>query len=369
VRVDSLQASNFRNLREIGFSPSQGANIVYGDNAHGKTNLLEAIWLFTGARSFRGSKDAEMVLAGENVTSLQIGFYAHQRAQTASIHFNEGKKRTLLNEIVMERTGDLAGAFCAVVFSPDHLSLVKQGPETRRKLLDVSLCQAYPKYMKVLEGYNKALRQRGFLLRDIFVHPELLDTLEVWDKVLCDYGSYVSWMRARYSLKLGRYAREIYDGISKGRERFQSTFVCSAGKIESGATRQDVRAIFEKKMAENRQRDIRHAVTSAGCHRDDLDITVGGLSARSFGSQGQQRSCILALKLAECGILEERNGEPPVILLDDVMSELDEGRRSYLLNQLTGKQVFITCCDALSFSGLEGGSVFQMKNGQIRPEL
>lgn len=365
MRIESLAARRFRNFREVSFCPSPGTNIIFGDNAQGKTNLLEAIWLFTGHRSFRGGKDRELISAGEAEALLKLDFYSHQRPQTAEISFLEGKKRVFLNEIALSGAGELTGTMCAVVFSPDHLALVKQGPERRRKLLDQSLCQAYPKYRKVLEGYAKALKQRGFLLRDLMTRPAFRDTLETWDKVLVEYGSYISWMRARYSKKLGAEAQSIYSGISKGQESFSVRFVCSAGAMEEGASRQEYIENYQKSMRDSLERDLRTGVTAVGAHRDDLELLLDGMDSRAYGSQGQQRSCILALKLAECGILEERNGEPPIILLDDVMSELDEHRREYLLNQLTGKQVFITCCEASSYTRLEQGGVFYVQSGNV----
>lgn len=368
MRVEALAVSNFRNIKNIELSPCSGDNIVYGDNAQGKTNLLEAIWLFSGSRSFRGSKDSEFIKFGEKSSRLELDFFARSRAQSSRISFETDKKNVLLNEIKQESITKLAGEFCTVVFSPDHLSLIKQGPEKRRKLIDTSLTQAYPKYLKLLDGYNRALKQRNMLLKDIPQHPDLMDTLEIWDESLLDYGAYIISMRARYVKKLASIAAEIYDGISSGRESFSAVYSSGlgtqSGQID-GQDRADIRNRFKKALEQSRSEDLRQGITNAGPHRDDIEITIGEVSARVFGSQGQQRSSILALKLAECSILEEQNSEPPVILLDDVMSELDHSRRDFLLNQLNGKQVFITCCDIESFKGLKGGKVFHIKDGAV----
>jgi DNA replication and repair protein RecF len=261
----------------------------------------------------------------------------------------------------------LAGIFCAVVFSPDHLTLVKQGAEKRRRFIDTSLCQAYPKYIRVLEGYTKILRQRNSLLKDMPRHPGLGDTLEAWDENLAGYGAYVTHMRARYVKKLASLAAVVYDGISSGKEVFEAGYLAGTGDEEADSkTREELRESFGQALKESLEEDIRTGITNKGPHRDDIEIKVGGASARNFGSQGQQRSCILALKLAECGILEERNQEPPVVLLDDVLSELDKNRRDYLLKRLEGKQTFLTCCDAESFSALGGGgAVCRMQGGAI----
>jgi DNA replication and repair protein RecF len=367
MRVEALRIKNFRNIRGIELLPNEGANIIFGDNAQGKTNLLEAIWLFSGAKSFRGAKDGEFVRFGEKDSALALDFFAQKRGQTAEISFIGEKKTAVLNEIKQESVVKLAGEFCAVVFSPDHLALVKQGAEKRRKFIDTSLCQAYPKYIRVLESYTKILRQRNFLLKDIPRHPELAETLEAWDDNLINCGAYVTHMRGRYVKKLAALAAAIYDGISSGKEIFSARYLPGTGEAESDLkTREELRESFGFSLKASLEEDIRSGVTTRGPHRDDIEITIGGASARNFGSQGQQRSCILALKLAECGILEERNAEPPIILLDDVMSELDQNRREYLLNRLEGKQTFMTCCDAESFSSLkEGGLIFQVRDGAI----
>lgn len=368
MRVEAFEIEQFRNIHKISLTPCNGANIIYGDNAQGKTNLLEAIWLFSGSKSFRGSKDAEFTKFGESYAKLILDFFAKGRSQSSVISFTEDKKNVLLNEIKQESITRLTGEFCTVVFSPDHLSLIKQGPDKRRKLIDTSLMQAYPKYLKLIDGYNRALKQRNVLLKDIPQHAALLDTLEIWDESLLDYGAYIISMRARYIKKLAEVAASIYNGISSGKEQFAAVYSAElgsdAGEIDEH-NRDDIRVRFKKVLQQARAEDIKSGITNIGPHRDDIDITVNGVSARAFGSQGQQRSSILALKLAECAILEERHSEPPVVLLDDVMSELDHSRRDFLLNQLNGKQVFITCCDVESFSGLQDGKVFHIKDGVV----
>lgn len=367
MRIDQLTVESFRNIREMLFLPCEGANVIYGDNAQGKTNLLEAIWLFSGSRSFRSAKDGDYLPFGEERASLQLSFFAEEREQKASIIYYKEKKATFLNEVKQDRISALSGVFCSVVFSPDHLSLVKDGPDKRRRMIDASLCQAYPKYGKILDSYEKTLKQRNRLLKDIPQHSSLIDTLDVWDLSLLEYGAYITRMRARYIKKLAEIAADIYGGIALGKERFSAAYLPSFGGKIDDFDKQDFRAALEKAIRQSRADDIRLGSTGMGPHRDDVEIQVAGVSARSFGSQGQQRSCVLALKLAECEILQQRCGEPPVVLLDDVMSELDEGRRSFLLNQLTGRQVLITCCDASAFDGLKGGSVFHIHGGALKP--
>ena len=366
MRIESIRLQNFRNIRDMLFLPTPGVNVICGENAQGKTNLLEAVWLFTGARSFRGAKESEYLLFGETRAQLALTFFSQQREQTASIVFGAEKKNVEHNEIKQDGTSALAGSFGAVVFSPDHLNLIKQGPEFRRKLLDQSLCQAYPKYAKALEGYGRILRQRGNLLRDVQYRPSLLGTLDTWDEILLEYGSYITATRARYAKKLAEKAARIYEGISSGREKFDAAYQFSFEAEPETTDRAVIRQKMEHALRQSREKDIQQGVSFVGPHRDDLEILVGGKSARAFGSQGQQRSCVLALKLAECGILEESMAEPPVVLLDDVMSELDEGRRSYLLQQMEGRQVLITCCDTSAFTGTIGSeAVFRIAAGAL----
>lgn len=368
MRVTSFEVENFRNLNNFSMEAGSGANIIYGDNAQGKTNLLEAIWLFSGSRSFRGTKEKDYLKQGEEISTLQLSFFAEQREQTATMRFGKEKRFLSLNEIKKDSFSAFSGIFCTVIFSPDHLSLVKSGPEQRRQMIDFSLSQAFPKYTKALDNYNKALRQRNFLLKDIVHHPSLLDLLESWDKHIIDYGGYISAIRGGYIKQLAEYASEIYQGISQGKEKLKISYSPSFGTAEYGMKLEDYREAIRQELILRRAEEFKLGSTVVGPHRDDLNIIIDDKSARTFGSQGQQRSCILALKLGECEILQKRNQEPPVVMLDDVMSELDHSRRSYLLNQLQDKQVFITCCDTEAFREMKHGTVFHMEQGSLEKE-
>lgn len=368
MRIECLSLSGFRNLEDIILRPVDGANVIWGDNAQGKTNLLEALWLFTGEKSFRGGKEKDFIAFGKETARLSLDFISQGREQSAEISLSAQQKQISLNGIRAERQRELTGVFRAVVFSPDHLELVKGEPGKRRKMLDSSLCQAYPKYAKVLESYEKILKQRARLLKDAPEHPQLLDMLEVWDDSLIEYGGYISWMRARYLSRLAGYAADNYAGIAGGKERFAASYLSSCGELPEEYSREAFTQLMQKAVGQSRGKDIALGMTHVGPHRDDLEIQVNDQPARAFASQGQQRSCVLALKLAECRILEEGGGEPPVVLLDDVMSELDEGRRRYLLNHLEGRQIFITCCEGELFRSLVGGKTFYIREGSLREE-
>lgn len=370
----SLRCVNFRNIKDETLTPQPGVNVLFGDNAQGKTNLIEALWLFTGARSFRGSRDPEFIGFGGEFSRLELGFSARGRDNFAAVTFSSAKKAEL-NGVKLDGVSAFMGQFCAVVFSPDHLDLVKEGPAGRRRFLDTAVTQLLPRYAAAAAEYRELLRQRNALLKDIPGHSELLDTLEVWDERLARTGAYLVLMRLRYLVRLRGRAAAVYSGLAQeGKGEELSLSYEPAGGPDYPADVSDARAAAEKlrkSLAEllrtQRQGDLECGYTRAGPHRDDLRVTVAGLDARIYGSQGQQRSAVLALKLAEAEVLRESVGEPPVLLLDDVMSELDRHRQNYILNHIGGCQVFITCCDPAGLEGLTDGGVYRVSGGKIEP--
>lgn len=363
MNVDFLRLQNFRNLKDISFEPGKKVNIIYGDNAQGKTNLLEAIWLLSGAKSFRPAKDQEYLLFGASGAQIEAEFWAEQRKQSAKIVFDQ-KKTAYLNEIKQSSVTGFAGVFTAVVFSPAHLNLVKEGPAFRRRFIDTSICQITPRYIDLIARYQRVLFQRNMLLKDISYTPALLDTLDVWDQKLCALAAQILSMRLRYTEKLKEKAAEIYAGISKG-ETLSIFYRCSVQEVSAETEKKEAEQKMRGLLLQMRAEDLRSRTTGVGPHRDDLEIFIDEKNIRSFGSQGQQRSAVLALKLAESLCMGEMLGENPVILLDDVMSELDHSRRDYLLNHLDQNQVFVTCCDKNYFSSLQDGKVFLMKQGEL----
>lgn len=369
--VTELGFENFRNLENAAISPCGGINVIYGENAQGKTNLLEALWLFTGGHSFRGAKDSELPkidLATKLSTGyfrLKLSFYSNDRDQTVQLQYTAGKKNSVINGVEKKMASALIGKVCAVIFSPEHLLLVKEGPSRRRNFVDGAICQIKPNYAKTLSLYNRSLSQRNALLKDIGRHSELQDTLDIWDARLIRFGVQVMEERRPYIEKLKEKITGIYSGISKEREQIELTYQMSL-KAEGQLTSAEREEFFQKELNRQRGTDIRSGFTSVGPHRDDLLIEINGMSARMYGSQGQQRSAVLSLKLAESEILTESTGETPLILLDDVMSELDGGRQDYLLNHLHDRQVFITCCDPQSISLMETGKRFLVESGTIQ---
>lgn len=367
MRISRLHLEQFRNIESLSVFPCETVNIIYGDNAQGKTNLLEAIWLLSGAKSFRGAKDADLIRFGESRALIESDFFCAGRQQTSKIQL-EGKKTAWLNDIRQDSITAFAGIFTTVVFSPSHLGLVKDGPAGRRKFLDTSICQITPRYIGMIGQYQRILLQRNTLLKDISYASALLDTLDIWDEKLSALGGVIIRMRMEYTRRLQKEAEDIYKGISMERESFSLDYRPFELPVQEGQTQREISSLLLEKMMQNRSEDLRSGSTGIGPHRDDLEISINGRSVRSFGSQGQQRSSVLALKLAESRCIGDILGERPVILLDDVMSELDQNRREYLLNHLTGSQIFITCCDKGYFSRLEGGRVFRMEHGRLEQE-
>lgn len=365
--IEQLEFENFRNLEDGKILPGKGINVIWGNNAQGKTNLLEAVWLFTGGHSFRGNKDSELprLEGGANASGARLTarFFSGCREQNAILKIEKGRRSCVINGVEKKTGSALVGKLCAVIFSPEHLQLIKDGPQKRRAFLDGAICQIKPSYAKALAGYNRALAQRNTLIKDIFRYPELKDTMDIWNERLVQFGTLVAGERIRYLEKLAPKAAEIYRGISKDREklcvRYESSFFQNPETMGEE---------FLEALKKAEKTDLKLGYTSVGPHRDDMELTLGGLSARTYGSQGQQRSVVLALKLSEADILEEASGEPPLVLLDDVMSELDRERQDYLLNHLSGRQIFITCCSPETVNLMEKGEAVYIEKGLIRQQ-
>ena len=370
--VIRFAARDFRNLEEEEIFPCEEVNVIYGENAQGKTNLLEGMWLFTGGHSFRGAKDTELPRidpeTGKNLmgTALALDFYSAEREQSAMLQIENGRRSAEINGVKKDTGTALVGKVRAVIFSPEHLLLVKEGPTRRRNYLDTALCQLKPSYASVLTAYRRALMQRNALLKEKRERPsQPADTLSVWNARLARLGAQVVQERQSFTESVAPKISRIYDGIARGRERLEVRYCPS---VKGGSTVGEIEELFMQELSRTSVSDIRSGFTSVGPHRDDLDIEIDGVSARSYGSQGQQRSAVLAMKLAEAQILTEFSGESPIVLLDDVMSELDRQRQDYLLNHLQGQQVFITCCSPETVELLENGMRFHVDGGAVYPE-
>ncbi len=351
--IKKIILKNFRNIGFMEIEPCEKINIICGKNAQGKTNIVEAIWLFTGAKSFRSAKDIEMKKFCCEKSKAEIEFSAYGINKKAKIEIRE-KKTAELDEKKLALSSMLAGNFYAVVFSPEDISLVKDSPSYRRKFLDTAIGQLYPKYIDYLKKYIRAVRQRNNILKDSIKDSTLNFLIEDFEKSIAEYGEKIIKYRINFIKKLSEYAPHIYSGISGQKEKFE-IFYLPSFKEENLA----------EALRKNRREDSFRGTTSVGPHRDDIVFKIDKNDARNFASQGQQRSVSLCLKLAEAEIINEITGEKPVILLDDVMSELDKGRQEYILNHIKEKQVFLTCCEKSHFEKLKEGKIFNIKDGEI----
>lgn len=364
MTVNSVKIKNFRNIADLSFTADKGVNVIYGENAQGKTNILESLWLFTGCKSFRSAKESDFIKFNEDFAKINLDFFDNIREKKSEITFDDKGKKVFHNGIKLRSSSELIGSFYAVIFSPSHLSLIKDGPAARRKFLDTALCQLKPAYVENLSGYKRALLQRNSLLKDLHLSAEIYDILDIWDEQLAKYAAAVIKERLDYINLISEYSKNIYSGISENKEVFSVSY----SEKEYNDTSLTVRDIFSQellKLKKSRKEDVIFKTTSVGPHRDDLEILINNVSARNFGSQGQQRSCALALKLGESEIIKKITGETPVALLDDVMSELDEKRQDYILNHINDRQVFLTCCDPSQVMRLGCGKSFLIKGGEI----
>lgn len=356
--LEKIEYENYRNLKKGEFKPDKQMNIIYGENAQGKTNLIEAIWMFTGKKSFRGVKDNQLVNIAENANTavLKAAFFSGGRKQKGEIIITN-KRLAKVNDINLSSANGMGDNFKAILFSPNDMDLIKEGPLVRRKFLDIAISTVRPKYDKILSSYNHAVMQRNSILKDIAFHSELEFMLDVYEDRIAKTGSYIISQRKKYIEAVCEYIVDIYRGISSNKEEITVKYKCSA----NDGSEDDLKAELKK----SRKQDIITATTNVGPHRDDMEIFINDLPIKIFGSQGQRRSAVIALKLSEAEILKKNTGEQPIAILDDVMSELDLTRQDYLLNHIKGWQVFITCCDPNNIKTLNEGKIFKMENGEL----
>lgn len=335
--ITDVNIEKFRNLKDIVFKPGENINVICGENGQGKTNIIEALWLLTGNKSFLGSKEAEMIPFDDDYSRCFISFKTSQRQQ--EIRYSLGRKKEIfLNDVKKSSFSALSGSFAAVIFSPDHLLSVKGASNLRRHMLDLVISQLKPRYLKLLVQNKRILTQRNSLLKEISKGKMKEEFLSEWDSALAKSSCLISKTRFTYCQKLFPAACEFYEGISGGREKLDFEFLSSGS---NNFDSEDMINILEKE----RKNDICSGFSSIGCHRDDFKMFVNQKDLSLYGSQGQIRSAVLSIKLAESSLIYSIIGEQPVIFLDDVLSELDEKRQQYLLQSLNDRQIFISCCD------------------------
>jgi len=366
MQISRLGVKNYRNLEENSFDFNDKINYIYGDNAQGKTNLLESIWMLTGARSFRGTKDNNIINFEAEIAKIDSQLFFEQRDQKISVFFANGRRRVFLNDIPKNYPTEIIGKFRAVLFTPSHLALVKEGPESRRKFIDAALCQLVPTYAQLMVKYNQTLKNRNTLLKNSQMQNIKSDLFEVWNYKLAELGAKVVKKRLEYLFRLEREVLKNYREISSGKESLKIGYVSSIFKGNPNTkSESEMGKEFLCYLNREQKLDEKRGFTSKGPHKDDLEIILQGKSLKHFGSQGQQRSAVLALKLAEAAVMNQITGESPVVLLDDVMSELDETRKNYMIGKLKSWQTFITGCEKNLISDFEDLKSFHIAHGSL----
>ncbi|MCQ2440800.1 MAG: DNA replication/repair protein RecF [Clostridia bacterium] len=353
MRLERLSIKNFRNIKNIEILPCCEMNVICGDNAQGKTNIIEAIWLYTGAKSFRNCKDINFINFESEKAKTEIDFLFGGIKNNAVMNFYD-KRSVILNNKELKSTSMMAGKFNAVIFSPNDLLIVTGSPEIRRRFLDTSIGQIYTNYIEILKNYKRAVIQRNKIIKNLKYDSTVSIMLEVFEKEIAENGKKIIDYRKKYIEKLSSFINDIYNGISQGIENIEIVYNLNCEKED-----------LESLLKEKRKEDMYLGITSTGPHRDDIEFLINGINSKIYGSQGQKRSISLSLKFANSMIIKEISGEYPVCLLDDVMSELDKNRQDYILNKIKGWQSFITCCDPDNIKGLKSGKIFNIKKGQI----
>lgn len=355
MNINSVELSNFRNYEKLKILFSEGVNILYGDNAQGKTNILEAIYVSGTSKSHKNCKDSEMIMLSEEESHIRTIISKDGISHKLDLHLKKHKSKGIaIDGLSIKKTSELMGILPVILFSPEDLSIIKNGPGERRRFLDMELCQTDRIYYYNLSQYNKILSQRNKLLKQIGFNEDLKDTLEIWDTQLINYGLEIIKIRSKFIEELNQIICSIHEKITDGRENIKIEYSPDAAQEE-----------FENKLVSGRERDLYLKSTGCGPHRDDMLFQINGQDVRKFGSQGQQRTAALSLKLSEIRLMKEKIKEQPVLLLDDVFSELDRKRQNHLLKSIEGTQTIITCTGMEEFvkQRMVIDKVYRISNG------
>ena len=359
--IKSLTVQNFRNFEYQQFNFAPGVNILLGDNAQGKTNVIEALWLFSACKSFRVSDDKPFIKIGEHRSAIYGEYERNGRIYKPVMKFYDDKRREIFLNNVAVRPREIVGQFPAVLFFPDHLSLIKGSPELRRKFLDLALCQTDPSMLTVLNEYNKVHQQRNALLKQYRERIDSKSALDIWDEKIATLSAKIAWKRNEYISSMIPFAQKVMNEISGGKERLDMEYktVCTMPPRDL----EHLEDQFFYALKTHREKDIITGHTSTGVHRDDFELYVNGENAKVYASQGQQRSCVMALKMAEADLLHKATGEFPIMLFDDVFSELDPYRRSYIIERIRGRQVILSCCE--DTGDFAEANIFRIQGGEL----
>ena len=355
--VKSIKLKNYRNYESLHFTFDEKINILYGDNAQGKTNILEALYLLGTTKSHRRSKDRDLIQFGYEESHVEIVVLKKGTEYVIDMHLKKNSPKGIaINKVPIRKAGELFGMIYFVFFSPEDLNIIKDAPSARRRFMDLELSQLDKVYLSNLSNYNRIINQRNHLLKDINRHNNLLETLDIWDMQLVEYGNRIIKERENFISEVNKIISNIHKKLTDGREDISIVYEKNIGNYS-----------LEELLKSNRKRDIRMKSTSSGPHRDDLHFKIGEMDVRKFGSQGQQRTAALSLKLSEIKLVKELTGNTPVLLLDDVLSELDKHRQNYLLESIQDIQTMITCTGLDEFVNhrFSMNKVFYVEEGRV----
>ena len=358
--VKSLELKNFRNYNDLSITFDKDNNILFGDNAQGKTNVLEAVYVSGTTKSHKGCKDRELIKLGEDESHIRLIVNKNGVDRKIDMHLRKNKsKGVAIDGIPIKKSMELCGLINIIFFSPENLNIIKNGPSERRRFIDMELCQIDKFYLDNLYKYNKIISQRNNLLKQINVDKSNLETLAIWDEQLVTYGKKIISRRKEFVDELNVIVNVIHKNLSGEIEDLK---ICYEPNISEDN--------FEEKLFLNRDKDIILKSTSCGPHRDDIGFLINDIDVRKFGSQGQQRTAALSLNLAEIELVKNKINDNPILLLDDVLSELDRNRQNYLLNSLKGIQTIITCTGLEEFinNRFNVDKIYKVEKGKIMLE-
>ena len=358
--IKSLKLKNYRNYELLDLSFDPKTNILYGDNAQGKTNILEALYLSGTTKSHRGTKDRDLIQFGYDESHLETIVEKRGTQFQIDMHLKKNSPKGIaINKMPIRKASELFGIIHFVFFSPEDLNIIKDGPSGRRRFIDLELSQLDKVYLSNLSNYNRIINQRNSLLKELYRQESLIETLDIWDMQLAEYGSRVMEGRRQFVGQVNSIIGDIHEKLTGGRERISLSYESSIGEMS-----------LEQALKKNRERDIRMKSTSVGPHRDDLCFLAGDLDIRKFGSQGQQRTAALSLKLSEIELVKELIKDTPILLLDDVLSELDKHRQNYLLDSIHDIQTVITCTGLDEFVNhrFSINKIFHVRSGSVTKE-
>ena len=363
--LNTLYLRNFRNYTEESLIFDPGVNLILGDNAQGKTNMLEAISFLGSGKSFRAQRQKEMVGFGTDFAEVSGTMFSQERQQSLKfLLFSSGKPRQMYrNGIKMRSTNEISGVLPTVLFCPEDLLVLKMGSSQRRRFGDQVLCQLRPNYDAALTEYNRILEQKNKILKDYHENPGLLDILPEYNARLCQVGALLISYRARFFSSLGKAAAGYHSQFSGGNEDFSLEYQTVSTVTDPFATVSSLVEDLQEHLERHSRAELESGQCLTGPHKDDFYVNLSGIDLKTYGSQGQTRTAAISLKLAQRELMTKEFGEEPVLLLDDVLSELDPGRQDFVLNQIDGGQVFITCCEPGRLTKL--GKTIEISNGQV----